>query len=306
MGRGRRYLVARAIAASVGEEFATEQERLYAECPEAAQYTDEQAEDFLHAAQYMDTFSRSSILANLRSARISFPVELTYDVYRLGRHVLGKWHDAALRTAFLHHAWYFTKPVMRRLKASEGVHALMPSVELHGTPAVISTLRHNNFADVIPEVVAALSPAQATRYRALLQFAKRRMHEFITQPEPGRQPSRWEQQKMARRIRLRDVQLRSMQRSVHSLHQERRELFSRLRESKRQQHPELDALATELARLRAGWAEAARQHAAALAQQARAHREAVAHLSATLAAELEDYHSTLAVRAAWSAGERGR
>lgn len=179
------------------------------------------------------------------TARVSFPVQLSYDEYRLGRHVLGRWPDAALRKAFLQHAWYFTRPVIRRLRASEDVKALMPSVERYGTPAVISTLRYNDFAGVIPSLLAALSPAQETRYRALLMFAKRRMHEFITHPEPRRQPSRWEQQKVARRIRLRDVQLRSMQRSVHLLHQERKALLSRLRESRRQQHPELDVLAAE-------------------------------------------------------------
>ncbi|MDB4896305.1 MAG: hypothetical protein JWN15_2567 [Firmicutes bacterium] len=304
MVRGRRYLVLREIAASVAAEFAADQERRYAACPEAAQYPDEEAEDFLQAAHYMDYVDHKQIVSNLQAARISFPIELTYDEYRLGRYILRRWRDPILRQAFLQRALTLDFRGIRKLRGPEGVTALLPSVDWYGAPQVISALRHHGLGDTVPAVMAALSPAQASRYRALLLFGKVLMHEFITQPEPPRQPSPWEQQKLARRIRLRDVQLHAMTRSSHALRRERQSLLRRVRAARRQQHPELDGLASELAKLRAAHTEAARLHAAALAEQACVHREAADRLHAELAAALHDYQRTLTVRTAWSAAER--
>lgn len=303
MVRGRRYLVLRELDESMAEGFAATQARRFVVCPEAAQFTDEEAEGFLHAMQYMDSVDHKQIVTNLRSARISFPIELVFDEYRLGRHILRRWGDAALRQAFLQRALTLDFRVIRKLKGAQGVKVLLPAIERHTAPAIFSMLRHHGLSDVIPAVLAVLSPAHTARYRALLLLAKVLMHRYMTQPEPARQPSRWEQQKVARRIRLRDVQLHAMRRSVHSLRRERKALLRRVLAANAQQHPELDALAFELERLRAEAAEATRQHAHAMAQQAQAHREAVKRVQAELAAAQRDYRVTLAARTAWISSE---
>ena len=299
MAQRRRYLVAPDVQASRRAEFAAIQQERFAACPEAAQFTDEEVSDFLSAAQYLDAADQKTTVAILHRARIAFPPELAFDEYRLGRHLLHRWREPEFRDAFLGNAMHLDYRLLAQIKRRRDIEALLDFADHDGPPAALSVLRNHGMADLIPALLEAFSPQQAARYQALLLYGKLVMHRFLTEPEPPGQPSQWEQRKLIRRIRLRDVQLRSMRRSLHTLRRERKSLLALLPVKGRRDQSELDALASELAQIRVVRAEAERRHTAALAQQAQRHQEAVVLLQQQLAAASQDYSDTLAVRKAW-------
>jgi hypothetical protein len=300
MVRQRRYLVRQEVSASREVEFAAAQEQQLAACPDAAVYSDEQAEEFLWTAEYLDHTSRQRLVSELLRARIAFPPELTYDSYRLGRYLLRRWGEPAIREAYLRYGFtYYDIKQIARLKRAGDLQVFLSFVNSYGPVNALWLLRRHGMEARIPEVVAAFSPEQAARHRALMSYARLIMYRFLTEPEPSRQPSRWEQQKLARRVRLRDVQLHSMRKSLHTMGQDRRELLARLREVGRPNQPELDALAKAFEEIRLARAEAEQRHAAALAEQARQYQERMARLQAELAAARQDYSEWQALRSSW-------
>lgn len=309
MPSNRRYLVARALNRSRIEEyaaaFAAEQEATMAACPDAAGITDLEAEEFWAAAVFIDSMDRNAIVKGLKRAHIPYPPTLAFDVYRLARHLFRRWNDPALRKALLEHVVNFDAGRLARLRRSGDISTMGPTIELFGAPACLWVLRHYDMSHMVEPLVASFTPEETARYRALLQFGKLTLHRFMTEPEPATAPSPWEQQKLARRIRLREVQLRSMRRSLHKLRRERGALLERLRETGRIDQPELDAMAAELAELRARRAAAAKEHARELADRAESHRQALARLHAELTASEADYQAALARRRTWLPVPRG-
>jgi len=291
--------VAREVMQSRMEDFAALQQERFAACPEAAQYSDEEVSDFLAAAQYLDASELKGTVAMLRRAKIAFPPDLAFDSYRLGRHLLSRWGDPSLRDTFFHDAMTVNYRLLARLRRQGDIQGLVDFADQDGPPAALSVLRNNGLGDMLPAVFAAFSPELATRHQALLLAGKVLMHRFLTEPAPQRQPSRWEQRKLIRRIRLRDVQLRSMKRSLHTLRRERKSLLARLPGATRRDQPELDVLAVQLQQIRAARAELEQNHAATLAQQARQHQEVMAALQEQLASALQDYSDTVRTRKAW-------
>ncbi|HEY3367640.1 MAG TPA: hypothetical protein VGK74_21485 [Symbiobacteriaceae bacterium] len=298
MTRRRRFFVALDVTASLDEGFAAEQEARFAACPDASAYTDEETADFLAAAHYLDSIDLKILIKSLRRARIAYPPDLAFDQYRLGRHLLRRWGEPAIRQAFFEHAMSIDYRFLRQLTKPGDIPNLLNFSDAFG-PSTLTLMRRHGMSDSVPALVAAFSPEQAARHRALLLFGKLLLHRYLTESEPSKQPSRWEQQKLARRLRLRDVQLRSMQGSRHRLHGERKALLNRLREASRWDYSELDGLAAELEQLRAARAESEQAFAVALTEQAGRYQEALARLHAELASAPQDYRDTLSVRSTW-------
>lgn len=305
MGKRRRFLVADAIRQSRDEEFAPAQEAALAACPEADRFTEAEIEAFWAAAVYLDCSTCEVITGSLQKARIAYPPELSFDAYRLGRYIFRRWSDPAVRQAFLERSLHIDLQGLARLRRTRDVAGLGPSIDWWGAPAVLYVLRRYGMEDLVQPLLDTFTPEEAARYKALMQFGKLTLHRFLTELEPPRAPSPWEQQKLARRIRLREVQLTSMQRSLLKLSQERKDLQARLRELGRVDQPELSALAAEWAQLRAQRAEAERRHEAARAELEARHREAIARLRAEVAAAERDFSEALALRQAWLNGATG-
>lgn len=300
----RRYLIDEPVATRNYQQWVATQEERFTECPDAARYSDEEAEEFGAIFPQVEKAERRGLVHGMRRARMAFPPELAFDPYRLAWHILHRCQDPAFREAILVRAidWDFRRLGALARRGDTG--AWLEFIDSAGPLTGFAVMRRNGLAHLIPELSAAFSPEQAARHRGLLLYIKRHMHRFYTQPEPSCQASRWEQYKLKRRIRLRDVQLTSMSRSLHRLQRERKVLLVRLRETERQELPGLKALAAELDAIRKEQANAERLHAARLADQATRHRAAIAELQAQLASALQDYTRTLAERTAWLPGKR--
>jgi hypothetical protein len=304
--RRRKYLYLQDLAASMQPEFAAAQEEQFAACPAAQQYTDPEVGEFLALAHYLDYSPAEEIIKGLRRAHIAFPPDQAFNEYRLCRHILRRSQDPAVREAFFQRGLILDWAAMRRLKQRADLTELLKFADVHGPPAALGIMRRFGMEHLVADLVHAFSPEQVARCRALLLFGRLLMHRCIDQPEPSRQPTRWEQEKLARRIRLRDVQVRSMQRSQHRLRRERKALLARVRQIGLGDQPELDALALELAAIRAEREAAERQHRWTMQELSRQHHEAVQRLQAELAAAHQDQTDTLAARAAWLQTPRRR
>lgn len=296
MSRLKRYLVLSDLADSWTEEFAERQRAAFAACPEAHGYSDEEAEDFLATATALDVVDRSDrydLGKPLRKAGIAYPPELAYDAYRLGRHLLHRWGDAAFRETLMHRVLQPDAQAFARLRRD--VNRALAVVSQNRLASGLAALRWSGLADMIPAVKAAFTPKQQTQYAAQLLYGKLRLHEFLTTPEPARAPSRWEQQKMLRRLHLRQVQMRSLGRSLHHLRRERKALLNHLR-SLSGEVPELRPLAEQLEAVRAEQAAVESRHAEALAAQTQLHEAAVLALQAEIHAARAGYAEALAMR----------
>lgn len=299
MGRFRRFLVRRAVYDSYEDDFPAAQEAALTACPEAARFTDEDAEAFWAVALYLDTADHTAITKSLKRAKIPYPPELAFDEYRLSCYLFRRWSDPGVRHAFLDLGLTLDYSRLARFRRTRDLAGFRPNMEAWGTPASLYVLRRSGMVDMIPPLLDTFSPQEAARHKALIQFGKLALHRFLTELEPARVPTPWEQQKLVRRIRLREVQLRSLRGSLRKLRQERTSLQSRLQEIGRIDQPQLNALASEWGQLRSQLAEAEQRHVVALEEQESRYRKEVARLQAELAATEKDYSDTLAVRRAW-------
>lgn len=304
MTRRRRYLVLNEVMASREEGFADTLAERWAIGNEPARYSDEEAGEFLTAAQFLDTIDPATLVKRLRKARIGFPAELTFDPYRLGRHLLRRWPDETFRDTLRTQVMEVDWALLARLRRKGRVEGLLWLADRVGPPVAVATMRRFGMTDLIRPMLEAFSPQLHERYRALLQVGKALMHRYIHEPEPARKPSPWEQQKLLQRIRLRDLQVRAMRKSLYALRRHRRAMLARLRGSERRiQQPALEALAVELQEIRLARAEAERQHAAALQEQAERYRREIARLKEELARVREDGGAAMAIRRAWLGAE---
>lgn len=306
--RRRRFLMAEGIMKSRGEalaEFAAEQESALAACPEAARFEEQEVETFWAAALYLDMLEPDRVAKQIQRARISYPPELAFDDYRLGRHLFRRWNDPAVREAFLERALELEMGPLARMGRERDLEGIRPTLNHWGGPAFLCLLRRFRLDDLAVSVLESYTPEEAARHQALMQYGRLQLHRFLTEPEPARAPSPWERQKLARRIRLREVQMRAMRRSLRKVGQERKALQARLRELARTEHPELRPLADEWASLRKKLQEMERQHRAELAAMTARYQEAQARLRSELAAAQESYRRTLTLRRSWLRVERG-
>lgn len=300
--------MANGIMRSRGEalgRFAAEQEATLAACPEANRFEDEEVEVFWAAALYLDLLEPNDGARRIQRARISYPPELAFDAYRLGRHLFRRWNDPPIREAFLQRGVELEAGLLARLGRDRDLAGFRPTLNFWGGPAVIYFLRRYHMADLVSALLESYTPEEARRHQALMHYGRLQLHRFLTESEPARTPSPWERQKLARRIRLREVQMRAMRRSLHKVRQEHKELQARLRELARTEHPELRPLVAEWASLRKQLQEMERQHRTELAALTARHQEAQARVRAELASAQEAYRNTLSLRRSWLRLGRG-
>ncbi|HYF94810.1 MAG TPA: hypothetical protein VD969_21560 [Symbiobacteriaceae bacterium] len=297
MARRKRYLVLSDLASSKTADFAERQQADFADCPAAARYSDEEAEDFLLVAMTYDfgvPGKRPDLGKPLRKVGISYPPDLTYDSYRMGRHIFRRWGDQQFRKLIIGRVMHVNAGswggVLRRKLT-----AVMEMVEHYLLAAGVAALRLAGLDDLIPAVKSAFSPEQQAHYAAVLLYGKLTLHRFITEPEPARAPSRWEQRKLLRRLRLRQVQMRSLRRSLYHLRRERKALLSRLR-ALSEEAPEVRLLAEQLEAVEAERQAAESRHAEAAAAQRLQYEAAIAALRTQVEAVRADHAQALALR----------
>ncbi|HEY3368082.1 MAG TPA: hypothetical protein VGK74_23735 [Symbiobacteriaceae bacterium] len=297
MAQQKRSLVLSDLAASWTEDFSEQQQAAFATCPEAARYSDEEVEDFLMVAFTYDSHGqdhRTDLGKPLRKVGISHPAELAYDGYRLGRFIFRRWGDPAFRELIIGRVMHL--PVRSWAGIMRGKFSdAMDMVVQYRFAGGLAALRLAGLGDMIPAVKAAFSPEQQAQYAAVLLYGKLKLHQFITEPEPARTPTRWEQQKLLRRLHLRQVQMRSLKRSLHHLARERKALTNRLR-ALGEEVPELRHLAGLVAAVGAESQAAESRHAEAMAAQARQYEAAIGTLQARVEAVRANYAEALALR----------
>lgn len=301
MVRRRQYFVPPELLDLAGEEYATRQEQLLAACPEATQFTDEEAEDFLAATVYFDVIDYRTIVEGLRRGRIPVPVRTASNPYLVGRHVLSQWQKPDLRQTFFRNAESLAVDfsLLAKLRRRREIGELLHIAGRHLSPALFSVFRRHGLSDVIPVIVAAFSPDLIVRHRALLLHGKVLMHRLLNEPEPERRPSRRKRFNLTRRLRLREVQLHSMRRSVHVLSRERDHLLDLVSSAMGQENPEWEALMAEAKQVRHDLAEAERRYSATMQEEDQKYQPEIAALRAELASLQQDFADTLAQRSAW-------
>jgi hypothetical protein len=297
MVRPRRYLYLPDLDNSRDPAFAAAQEDRFAACPEAAGYSDHEVEDFLCAAFYLDYSDRLDIVKSLQKIRMPIPPEIIFDEYRLTRFLFRRWREVA--EAFLQGGMQLDWGRLAQLRRRCRIDELVASADVQGAPVVLCGMRRFGMNHFIPAFMAALTPAENARHRTLMLSGRLLLHRCLTEPEPPRTPSPWERQKLNRRLRLREVQLRAMRHSQRRLSRERRELLDRLRSAGQKEQPELAALAAELAAIRAQRTAARQRHEAAMAEQAASGQRTLSRLQASLAGARVDYAGSLEERARW-------
>jgi len=306
VARTRRFSAELELGAYGEDEYHARLTELYEACPEAHGYTEEEVEDFLAAAQYLDMCQTKDVVLSLRRARITYPLDLAFDHDRLCRHILRRWADPALRQQFLRDAIEVNYGVFGKLKKAPDS-ALMQLIIKQITPAVArSVFRRVGLHEALEQLREVLTPEQVTLNEELMMIGRLKMHQCLAEPEPPRSQSRWEQQKLMKRIKLRDVQLHAMSRSLHRLRRQRTALLARLRKAGRTNQPELDALAGKLEEVRQQRAAAEERHAAALADQRQRFEEAAAALRQQIAQARIESDAVVAMRSAWLPKQGGR
>lgn len=294
MVKGRRSLVRTELGVSWTEEFAEQQQAAFSACPEAHRFSDEEAEDFLLTALTCDFADEGDVGKALRKHGIAYPPELAYDTYRLGRHIFRRWADHQLRDLILNRVVGFSArecaAIIRRR-----MDAVMELVKDYFYAGGMAGLRRLGVGDMVGPAKAALSAEQMRQYQATLLYAKLKLHQFTTETEPARAPTRWEQQKLLRRLHLRQVQMHSLKRSLRRLRTERKALVGRLRHLQTE-IPELRTLAEELEAVNTQRRALETSHAELLAQQQREHAAAIELLQTQLAAKRAGYARALALR----------
>lgn len=105
---------------------------------------------------------------------------------------------------------------------------------------------------------------------------------------------------MIRRIRRRELQLRSMRQSIYILSRERKALLHRIRAAERAAAAELEALTARLAQIRGELATAEMAHAAAMSELAARQAAELAAIEGRVRASLQDFADALAERQAWA------
>ncbi|HWI61128.1 MAG TPA: hypothetical protein VNT75_04805 [Symbiobacteriaceae bacterium] len=296
MAKRRRYLTWPALRGADSDEFLKAQAERFAACPEAAAFSDEDAQDFMLVASMLDGCQPDDVLRMLRNAGVSPPIDIIYDCYRMARHFIRRWHEPGVRERFLTRSVTVPAKAIARLRRFRNPAEMHRTVERHGPVGAVAIYRTAHVADLIGDLRATFTPKEQITYQSTLLWAKVELHRLTTEGEPARIPSRWEQQKLVRRLHLRDVQLRTMRRARRHLRGERTALLSRLREIGVQEQPELRELADELETIRLTRAEAERNHQAALAEQSERCRETIARLESEVAAAEAGYQAALALR----------
>lgn len=293
MARKRRYLVLSGLAEAGFEEFADQQRQALAACPEAAAISDDEAEEFLMSAAGFDWMEVSELGAYIRRLGLSHPPELIYDPYRLSRYFFRRWGDPAVREKIstpkirLHPDWVTG---LRQRNSTEELLRIV--VDMSIGPG-IAMMRRSDMEDFVPRVIEALTPFQKAKFDVQILYAKVRLHQLMNEPEPALLPSRWEQAKLKRRLRLREVQIHSLSRSLRMLHGERKALLGRIRAGQVQDEPELRRLAGQMEALQAERLAAEERHAEALAEQSRHFEAALADLKAQAEAMCRSFATAL-------------
>jgi hypothetical protein len=304
VAKHRRYLTRMEIRAARKDPDKTEA-RLAA-CPEAASITREEAEDFLMVSIYLDSGEAVHARRLLQKAHITVPTEIASDAYRLGRHLFRRWGDPEVRAAVLARgAMQADEAFLLGIARRRNRHEIERLIQQAASPVFFAAMRQYEAPDLIEPTWDWLSDEEKADHRTLVAMAKVVMHRYMTEPEPPLRPTRWDQEKLARRLHLRDVQMRAMRKSVHHLRRQRKELMTALRERSQQARPELQALALQLAELRTARAEAERAALAAQTEQAQRHQVTLLPMITELERLRQDLAAALAERQSWLTGGKG-
>ncbi|MDF2629178.1 MAG: hypothetical protein K0R39_3009 [Symbiobacteriaceae bacterium] len=302
----RRYLTRKEIRVAQRDDGPATVEALLSAFPEAARFTDEEAEDFLLVAIYLDWCSVEMARQLLQKVRIAVPAEIAFDAYRLGRHLFRHWGDPEVRRAVLARGVMDSdQALIARIIRRRNGYEIEDLVRRMSSPAFFAWVRQFGAPDLNELVWDLLNDKEQREHRTLVSMAKVIMHRLITEPEPPRRPTRWDQEKLARRLHLRDVQMRAMRKSVHHLRRERKALMVSLRERSQQERPELQALAAQLAGLRAARAAAQAAAAAELAEHAQRQEAELQRRRTELAHLRQDLAAGLAERQSWLTAGKG-
>ncbi len=299
MTRRRRYLTALVGYRSQTSAFLEVERGESAACPEAARITDEEAQAFFLAARQMDFIDRDVITERFRKAGLRYPPEFHFSEYRLARFLFHQWENPEVREAFFRHVLQVEESPHLRIAEVVDPTVLHDTAEYWGPPAFCHLLRVKGRPDLVQPLLDSLGPKLRTQNEGMLLHAKRMLYRFLTDAGPAQVRSRWEQQKVNRLIRLREVQLRSMRRSLRKVKQEHREVQARLRELARSEHPELRQLAAEWAELRTQERAAEQEQKERLAELNRRQQGELSDLRAKQRRILQDYQAVLALRQGW-------
>lgn len=306
MPRVKRSLVQRDMARIMDEDdFLPRVEAALADCPEAAQITDDEAEDFFLVSQYLEGVSLDSIRLSMRKAGIPVPTEISFDEYRLGRHIFRRWGDPKVKEAMITRGLQLENRALARLFRRRDPEHVRKLLEDLPTAALFAIFRRYGSAELIELARQQFDEGEQARYRGVLKYLKVLLYRFMTEPEPPRRPTRWDRAKLARRLNLREVQMRAMRKSVHHLRRERKALISRLRETSQQEQPELQSLAAQLTNLRAARAEAEAVAAAEREELIEHHLAELARMRTELADLQQDLAGGLAERGRWLTAGKG-
>ncbi|MDF2628300.1 MAG: hypothetical protein K0R39_2131 [Symbiobacteriaceae bacterium] len=296
MAKRRRYLVLTDLADAGFAENAERFRQALAACPEAAAYSDEESEAFLMVAAAFDWMEEVELGGLIRSIGISHPPELMYDAYRLSRYFFRRWGDQALREKLSKEIVSLHPAAVAKFRRRDGVSHAREMVQNLALAPGLAILRRSKLDDLAAAVLEGFTPWQQAKYEAQLIYGKVRMHQLMTEPEPARTPTRWEQAKVKRRLSLHDVQIHTLGRSLRSLRGERKALLNRIRAVQRQDEPELLRLAAQMEAVHQEREATEARHAEALAEQARQFEGALAALRTQAAVTGDGYQRALALR----------
>lgn len=297
MASPRRYLLNRPRMLS-NAEWEEALNTSLAACPAAAAYSEDEVLEFLSAAFYLDHLADRAVLEWLKENRLSYPAAFTFDPYRLSRHVLYCWANPEVRLALEYQIRFLDASTVTRIRRKRLPADLYGLVCRCSSPAAVWILQLYGLTDLVPDLLATLSPEEREAHRLWLQYGRLVMHQCLTEP-PQPRSSQWDRQKLLRQIGLRDVQLRSMQKSIHRLRRERKSLLDRIRRAGAAVPPELGALAAELTQLRQARAEAEAAHRLELAALASRFDQELARVRAELAATAAETRDALALLLPW-------
>gem|GEM_PF-2741779 len=299
MARPRRFLTLLAGHRSRFDSFLEIERSDSANFPGAARFTDEEVESFWLAARSLDLMSHRQMAKAFSRAGIAYPPEYHFNEYRLSRHLLHQWENPAIREAFFRHFLAVQENPRLRLAEARSPQELYPTCDYWSSPAFLHLLRVKGLGHLVEPIVESFNPKRRAQHEGFMLHARRMLFRFVTDPGPAQARSRWEQQKVNRLIRLREVQLRSMRRNLRTVKREHKELQARLRQLARAEHPELRALATEWADLQAQIRTAEQAHQREMEHLAAAHQAELARLRAEQVEQGDTYRRVLALRHSW-------
>lgn len=248
----------------------------------------------------LESVEPERVVYALRLCKLSVPVRLLYDRYRLIKYYLSFWHDPVIRERILTKATLFhgVENVKRRL-ADPTPEVVRQLVHQYGPENLFAIMQVSGLQEKSEMLLSMLDEEDLAYYRGDVLIGQIVCHKLWREKEPETASLR-KRRSLIQRIQRRSVTLRYLQHSLYSLNQDRKALVRLAWEAERGASQALDQLIRQQEDLHAKLEAMNQAHAKRVSALQSGHAEVLGALRSNLEERRRTLAEALAERARWS------